>query len=176
MSERSLSADCLVVGGGIIGLSIARELATRGRRVLLIDRQRLGREASWAGAGILPPGSWYSDQPWADELARLSYAAYERWAQELGDATGIDVEFSRCGALYFVEPAAAGTVAQRFARWQQLGIEVEPLSPADIARCEPELQSARFADHSVWHVPSEAQVRNPRLLAAVTRAAQLAGV
>lgn len=51
------SADVAVVGGGVIGLSIAYFLAKAGVRVEVLDRGDFGREASWAGAGILPPGN-----------------------------------------------------------------------------------------------------------------------
>ena len=50
------TADVVIIGGGVIGLSIARALAQRGvREVMLIERGRLGAEASWAAGGILAP-------------------------------------------------------------------------------------------------------------------------
>jgi glycine/D-amino acid oxidase-like deaminating enzyme len=49
--------DCAILGGGVIGLSIARELAGEGWRVAVVDRRGMGEEASWAGAGILPPAN-----------------------------------------------------------------------------------------------------------------------
>ncbi len=48
-------SDTLIIGGGIIGLLTARELAAAGLRVTLIERGETGREASWAGGGILSP-------------------------------------------------------------------------------------------------------------------------
>ena len=48
---------CVIIGGGVVGLSLAYELARRRWQVRLLDRGRLGREASWAGAGILPPAN-----------------------------------------------------------------------------------------------------------------------
>ena len=47
--------DCLIVGGGVVGLSLAYELARQEMHVCVIDQSEPGREASWAGAGILPP-------------------------------------------------------------------------------------------------------------------------
>ncbi len=50
------TADVLILGGGVIGLTTAYCLAEEGIRVAVLDRSDLGREASWAGAGIIPPG------------------------------------------------------------------------------------------------------------------------
>lgn len=50
-----MSTDVVIVGGGVIGLSLAWQLAGQGRDVTVLDKQQTGREASWAGAGILPP-------------------------------------------------------------------------------------------------------------------------
>lgn len=47
--------DVVIVGGGVVGLSVAWELASEGVSVHVIDRQPMGREASWAGAGMIPP-------------------------------------------------------------------------------------------------------------------------
>jgi glycine oxidase len=49
--------DVIVVGGGVIGLSVAWELAGQGVAVAVLEQGDFGREASWAGAGILPPGN-----------------------------------------------------------------------------------------------------------------------
>src|SRR5437870_885564 len=52
------AADVLIVGGGVIGCAIAHNLAKQGARVTIVERRRLGQEASWASAGIVaPPGS-----------------------------------------------------------------------------------------------------------------------
>ena len=52
MSEHS---DCLIIGGGLIGMLTARELALAGMSVTLLERGETGRESSWAGGGILSP-------------------------------------------------------------------------------------------------------------------------
>ncbi len=51
------NCDCLIIGGGVIGLSLAYELARHDLRVRVIDKGPAGKEASWAGAGMLPPAS-----------------------------------------------------------------------------------------------------------------------
>ena len=57
MTAKSNHYDFLIVGGGVIGLSLAWELAQHDARVCVVDRGPLGKEASWAGAGMIPPGT-----------------------------------------------------------------------------------------------------------------------
>src|ERR1051326_1983499 len=60
--------DTLILGGGVIGLSCAYYLAREGVRVTVVDKGDLGQQASWAGAGILPPGN---PERARDDVARL---------------------------------------------------------------------------------------------------------
>ncbi len=64
-----MNFDCIIIGGGIIGMSTARELAIRGAKVAIFDRGQLGMESSWAAGGIISPM-----RPWAEssELVQLS--------------------------------------------------------------------------------------------------------
>jgi len=54
--------DVLIIGGGVIGLSLAWDLAKHGLKVHVIDQGEPGREASWAGAGILPAAKRQASQ------------------------------------------------------------------------------------------------------------------
>src|SRR5262245_44664646 len=92
--------DCLVIGGGVIGLSLAWQLAERGRKVRLLDRQAIGQEASWAGAGILPPASREALAHPLDQLRGLSFELHRTWADQLRGETGIDTGYRRCGGIY----------------------------------------------------------------------------
>ncbi len=74
--------DCLIVGAGVVGLSLAYELAEQGARVRLIDAGLPGAESSWAGAGILPPaGSLATDA--TERLTALSNQLHARWHERL---------------------------------------------------------------------------------------------
>ncbi|MEO1498436.1 MAG: FAD-dependent oxidoreductase [Planctomycetota bacterium] len=160
MSHASRSSDLVVVGGGVIGLSIAWRAAAAGFSVTLLERGRVGREASWAGAGVLPPRSWYVDHPSLDRLARRAERRQADWSDRLREATGVDDEFSNGGARYDLSGDTDDNRrgAATLERWASLGVVVEPLG------------DQRYA------VPAEAQVRNPRRLRALAVAARSAGV
>ena len=86
------TADAVVVGGGVIGLSIARELGRRGAgQVTLIERAGLGAEASHAAAGMLAPQAEADCADAFFELACASRDLYPAFAGELREETGIDI-------------------------------------------------------------------------------------
>ena len=70
--------DCLILGGGVIGLSLAYELAGAGAVVHVVERGAAGREASWAGAGILPPGNIATPKTADEKLIRLCHDLHPR--------------------------------------------------------------------------------------------------
>ncbi|MBC7946005.1 MAG: glycine oxidase ThiO [Burkholderiales bacterium] len=148
--------DFIVVGAGVIGLATAFELARRGASVTLIERGRVGRESSWAGAGILsvlPP--WDYDKGVID-LARYSETLYSDWVASLEEASGTDCEYRRSGMLML------GTHDDDRARdWlATFCAGGEKVAARAIA---PQLSVEREA----WWLPHTAQVRPPRLLKAL---------
>ena len=151
-----------IVGGGIIGLLIARELLHAGEKVVIVDRGEAGKESSWAGGGILSPlYPWrYPDS--VNELAKWSQAAYPRLLGNLQKTSGIDAEWVRSGLL--VVGAEDSQNAQKWGLKYANSMKV--LQAAEIEQ----LQSGIDTDHDdvIW-MPDIAQVRNPRLLAAIRR-------
>src|SRR5438046_10466024 len=95
------SLDIAIVGGGVIGLTAAYYLSREGLRVGVFDRQKLGHEASWAGAGILPPGNLEKSVSPLDRLRALSAAEFPRLSNELREASDVDNGYMRCGRLEF---------------------------------------------------------------------------
>src|SRR5579863_957160 len=91
--------DVLIVGGGVIGLSIALELAGHGVSVAVLEQSDFGREASWAGAGILPPGNPDVAVTPESQLRALSHSLWPDWAEALSAETGIETGYSRCGGI-----------------------------------------------------------------------------
>src|SRR5436305_14806119 len=95
----SASSDVLVIGGGVIGLTTAYFLARDGVRVTVVDKGEMGREASWAGAGIIPPGNPDRAAQPGDRLRALSSRMYPALSAELRERTGVDNGYVRCGGV-----------------------------------------------------------------------------
>ncbi len=156
--------DVVVIGGGVIGLTTAFELSQRGLRVVVIDKGDLGREASWAGAGILPPGR--PGDP-GHPLSPLCIATCGLWpalSAELRELTGIDNGFRPTGGVEFSPDADARSVQTEIELWQQADVEVEPLTASDLAVLEPGLNPLTGP---AYRLPGVSQVRNPRHLKAL---------
>jgi glycine oxidase len=171
----SVIPDVIVIGGGVIGLSISRELKLRGvGRVRLLEKGRVGREASWAAAGILAP------QVEADEdgdFFRLCYASnniYPDYAAGLLAETGIDVELDQRGTLYAgFDECDAEEFEQRH-RWQSdAGLSVEKLGRAGINVLEPNVSDR--AECGLFF-PDDGQVENRKLVEALTASVRSLGV
>ncbi|MGO9924401.1 MAG: glycine oxidase ThiO [Isosphaeraceae bacterium] len=164
----SQSHDIVIVGGGVIGLAIAYALAREGLAPVVLDRSELGREASWAGAGLIPPES----RPNAENpsIALRSYSArlFPAWSAALREETGIDIGYRRTGGVDVALTDREEELLRNVAgRWRAEGIAFERLAPADITRVEPAL---RVKLGAAYFLPDRAQVRNPRLLRALIEA------
>jgi len=151
--------NCLIIGGGVVGLMTAREFAAEGFSVRIIERGDFGRESSWAGGGILSPlRPWLAPEP-VTALAQWSRIAYEGLAAELRDATGTDVELLHSGLLSLEVARATEAMAWSYRH----GIHCELLETADaVSAIEPGCRAAT----ALWF-PDVAQVRNPRLIHAL---------
>jgi len=164
----------VVIGGGIIGCLTACFLKRRGVDVEVLERGRMGQEASWAGAGILCP-----IHPWLypDSFTHLmdaSLAMYPSFRDEIEAETGISIEWKKSGLLvpFFADDSinhkqAAKAWSERFS-WH-----IEQLDSAQTLALEPTL-SDQTTGSLLW--PDVAQVRNPRLLQAVHAWMQKLGV
>jgi len=160
--------DVVIVGGGVVGLAIAYALAREGLCPTVLDRREFGREASWAGAGLIPPDAEGSAETPSVGIRSWSAGLYPAWSAGLWEETGVDIGYRRTGgvdvALTDQEDQALRAAA---GRWRAEGIACERLAPGDVPRVEPELNPEV---KSVYFLPDRAQVRNPRLLRALIAA------
>lgn len=139
--------DALIVGGGIIGGSIAYELAQRKMRVAVLDRQELMSEASWAAAGMLSPAP---DSPAAIPLvplARASLALYPNFVEALEEASGRRTGFRTDGAIEVLSHGdPERELSTLVALYRGLGFSCEPIPVNEIRATEPALgRNARAA-------------------------------
>jgi glycine oxidase len=130
----------IVIGGGIIGSSVARELAGAGCRVTLLERDKAGSEASSAAAGILCPQLEAESPSPLLELGLGSLALFHDFADALRRETGIDPELDTGGTLLPDMTRDDALAAERIFRWQsEAKLPIERLSAREIAGLESQL-------------------------------------
>jgi len=168
------TSDVVVIGAGLIGLSVAWRLAADGIQVTVCDPTP-GTQTSSVAAGMLAPVT--EVEYGEDDLLALNLASVAAWpgfAAELEALTGLPAGLNRTGTLsvaYDVDDAAA---IRRLAEYQRrLGLEVEELTGRETRKREPLLAAGVTA--GVW-VAGDHSVDNRQTVAALLRATELVGV
>jgi len=166
--------DVAIAGGGLIGASIALELAQAGLRVGVFERGEMGREASWAGAGILSPAPESAAMIPLVELGKASMALYPAFVRTVEEITGQSAGYRPKGTLQalFTQDARE-ELSTVIALHHGLGLKAEPLNAEDARELEPALSEEIEA--GVLR-PDEASVDNRLLTPAVCEAARRRGV
>jgi glycine oxidase len=152
--------DIVVIGGGIIGLTAAIRLREEGATVAVFDRADFGREASWAGAGILPPGNPERAATPIDRLRALGAAEFPVLSAQLRESTGIDNGYRVNGGIEYLSTD------------DEYAIEIWSKERISFERVD----AARYANTTAYHLPDMAQVRNPRHLKALIAEARNRGI
>jgi glycine oxidase len=160
--------SCIIIGGGIIGMLTGRALLKRGYTVTLLEKGPFGREASWAGGGILSPLYPWRYPDAVNRLVASSRRLYPELIAELTQATGIDPEMIASGLLMLA--VADQDIAKRWADTH--GVSCEMLDARATGKLEPAL--AEPTAHNIY-LPDVAQVRNPRFLKALQSYLRLHG-
>jgi glycine oxidase len=160
--------DILIIGGGVIGLSCAYYLAREGVRVTVVDRGDFGREASWAGAGILPPGNPARATDVVGRFLALGSSLHETLALDLRDRTGIENGYIRSGGVEVLRDEGYG-----FPEVRREGITCRLFDAEALHDIEPALAPTV---RTGCYLPDMAQVRNPWHLKALIAACAGLGV
>jgi glycine oxidase len=168
------SHDAIVIGAGLIGSAIALRLAQEGLRVSLLEKNEPGREASWAGAGMLSPAP---DIPAAIPLVplgRASLSLYPQYNAEIEEISELRTGYRSDGAIELLFSAEAEReLSTLVALHRALGLPTEPLPLDEAAKLEPDL--TRRAQAAAY-LPYEACVDNRALMEALLAAASISGV
>ena len=167
-----LMADVVIVGGGVIGCSIAYHLAAAGASVTLFERNEVAGEASGAAAGMLAPLSESPRPGPFVELCLASLRLFPALADALREETGIDIEYLPSGILRVALTEDEERELRHRLEWQRsLGLPLEWVDGEALRRLEPRLAPARGALYS----PQEHQVSAGRLTQALAQAAARRG-
>ena len=163
-------ADFLVIGGGVIGLAIARELKRRDPSVsvILIEKEpALGRHASGRNTGVLHAGFYYT----ADSLKARFCRDGNRALTEFCEQHGLAIR--RSGKLVVARDASElGRLEELFRRAHANGVPVERLNATEARKIEPRVKTF---DHALWS-PTTATVDPAEVMEAMHREAAAAGV
>lgn len=160
-----MTKQVVIVGGGVIGLLTAFNLAAEVEQVVLCDRGALGQESSWAGGGIVSPLYPWRYSPAVTALAHWSQDFYPQLGERLFASTGVDPEVHTTG-LYWLDledEAEALAWAER---------EGRPLSAVDISATYDAVPVLGAGFKRAIYMAGVANVRNPRLVKSLKAALQ----
>lgn len=136
------TADLVVVGGGVVGLSVAYEASRLGIDVLVLDRRAAAAcndgSASWAAAGMLAPYLESTLDPLLVDLALRSAQLYPEFIAQVESDAGMSCQYRTLGSLLVaLHRDHLAALEHLVARQRQLGLIVEPLSAAELREREP---------------------------------------
>ncbi len=167
------SVDVAIVGGGIIGCSVAYHATRRGARVALVEAERVGSGASGAAAGMLnAQAEAHEPGPFLD-LLLSSRRLHGPLGEELYEATGLDPEYVWAGTLRVAtDEASRETFAAEYSWQREQGLAARWLDADELHELEPNLSPRSIA---ALYLPEDGQVNPPRLVQALALGAALGG-
>jgi glycine oxidase len=166
--------DAVIAGGGVIGGSIALELAEAGLRVALYDSREPGREASWASGGMISPAPENAGMIPFMPMSLASVALYPDFIRRVEELSGINVAYRKKGAIdVLLDGNVQEQVTTVVALQHGVGLRAEALTAERARAMEPALtedtQAAIFR-------PDEASLNSRTFTDAILKAAHRKGV
>ncbi len=164
-----MTIDCVIIGGGIIGMMTARKLSEAGLKVRILEKGQVGKESSWAGGGILSPlYPWNAPEEIWPMMTR-GQKIYPELCENLMLETGIDPQMVLSGLLNFDL-----INDEKLNYWaEKTGSVCNRVDAKQIKEIEPALPL--IFESAIW-LPEVAQVRNPCLLEALRKSLLLNNV
>lgn len=170
------TSDVIIIGGGIIGFSIACQLSQQGIHVTLIERGQPGQEASSAAAGMLAPQAEvaHGAQGPLLDLCVASHAIYPDFVRQLEEATQIRIGYRQTGTLFVASDFDEATLLAGIMEQQETaGLPSQELSPEELRKLEPALAESLTVG---LFLPKDHHVDNRVLMKALVAAALKQGV
>lgn len=170
----SRTADVAIIGGGIIGCTIALRLAQAGLKVIVLERGKVGGEASSAAAGMIAPQGEMVDFDAYFELCAASRDLYPSLVEEVESSTGDAVGYRREGVMMVAaDDGQSRDLETIYLSQSRQGLKLERLTPDSVHELVPGLSPA-----IQWGLlmPDDHWVDNERLTPAVAKAAERLGV
>ena len=166
--------EVLIIGGGIIGLSIARELRRKGvQKITILEKNSAcGMEASSAAAGMLAPQAEADRADDFFDFCQASRDLYPELAAELFEETGVDIELDQTGTLYLAFTEKDAEELEKRFKWQeQASLKVEKLDAKKILEMEPKISPKVLCG---LYFPLDWQIENRKIVEALNL--QLTGI
>lgn len=163
------SVDVAVVGGGVIGCSVAYHAARRGAKVALFEADGIGTGASGAAAGMLgAQAEAHESGPFLNLLLK-SREMHKILSEELYEGTGLDPEYVWSGTLRVaLDERFARTLAETYSWQRDAGLSASWLDAEEARELEPGISPEAVA---ALYLPEDGQVNSPRLVRALALAA-----
>src|SRR5262249_29673035 len=145
-----------------------------GLKVTVLERNQIGREASWAAAGMLGPHSEAAGPDPFFDLCLRSRDIYPDFAAELRDDSGVDIGYRDEGGLFVAVKHQDSIESHNWSDWQiKSGLNLQHVSSSELRATEPEVSECV---HSGLFIPGDHQVDNRLLMTALEIAILRAGV
>ncbi len=172
MDFRNKFSELFIIGGGVIGLSLARELHKKGfKKITILEKSLLGQEASFAAAGMLAPQAETDKADSFFDFCSKSVELYPNLSAELLDETSVDIELDKNGTLYVAFNENDVKEIRKRCEWQKkAGLEVEHLTARETHKLEPFVSPDSFES---LFFPNDWQLENRKLLQALRKYAEL---
>lgn len=159
--KSNIHYDVLVIGGGLVGMLTARELNKKGYRVAIVEKNQLGKEASWAAGGILSPLYPWKQDPASMLLIKQGQTQFPTLVYELLEETHIDSELIKSGMIVLDEKEKIDAQC-----WANSNDEcIQMITKNEIPGFEPNL--SQNINEAIY-LPEIYQVRPPLLIKAIT--------
>lgn len=159
------TTDVITIGAGVIGCSIAFELTKQKIKVTVIEAGEVGKEASWASAGIISaPHIIHLEGNVSSliELGKQSYKMYPQFIKELKENTKINPECVKSGMIHVLWTTDA--IESEYTLYRKHGFKPEKIKKSELLKEEP-LLSRKLA--GALYLSEVSQIRPPRFMYAL---------